>query len=92
MSKDIEVTTHHFKTHLSALIRDMQAGRYDRIIVKKNKHPIGVFTRPSLPARRSLAGFMKDEIKFTEKEWRRWMNIDKEVEKDFEDSIDADSP
>ena len=91
MSKDLEVTTHHFKTHISALIRELEAGHYDRIVVKKNKYPVGVFTLPEKKPVRRL-GFLKDKIRMDEDDWKRWDALDAEIVKDFEDSIDRENP
>jgi antitoxin (DNA-binding transcriptional repressor) of toxin-antitoxin stability system len=86
--KEIEVTTHEFKTHISSIIQRMKRGEMDRVIVKKNKKPVGVFHlhEDEQPKKRKI-GFMQDKFgPMTTADWEAWDKLDLEIQKDFEES------
>ena len=82
MSKDIEVTSHYFKTHFSAFMRDLETGRYDRIVVKRNKKPVGVFSLPERKPPERKLGLLEGQLKFDKKAWD---SMDEDIARDFYD-------
>lgn len=83
MDKDLEVTTHHFKTHISAIIRDLEGGKYDRVVLKRNKQPVAIFIRPdTMPGERRL-GLMRGKMIFDKTEWDC---LDDQIAQDFNSS------
>lgn len=91
--KEIEVSTHEFKNGLAHFMHELELGHYDRIVVKRHKKRVGVFTS-LLPAQKHGPygfGFLKDRLKFTPEEWKAWENLDEEIARDFEAAIDDDS-
>lgn len=87
--KEIHVSTHEFKTHISDLIRQMKRGDADCIIVKNNKKPVGVFRlyEQDTPKKRKI-GFLAPQNKaITAQDWARFDALDAQITDDFEGAL-----
>ncbi len=84
--KEIEATTHEFKTHFSAFLRRLQAGEAQRVIVKNRGEPVGAFSlyEEQKPVRR--LGGMEGEIEI---DWDQWNALDKEIEDEIYRNLDG---
>jgi antitoxin (DNA-binding transcriptional repressor) of toxin-antitoxin stability system len=87
MGKEIEVTTHEFKTHISSLIRRMQCGEMDRVIVKNRNEPVGVFQLYGTQRPKRKLGGMEGLINFDMEEWKK---ADKEIEEEIYKNIEEE--
>ncbi len=83
-----ETTIYDFKTHLSSYIKDLEAGKYDRIIVKRRDEAVGEFTlkKPDEPRGIKL-GTLRGQLNFDKE---LFDSADKEIEEMFYGTSDDD--
>jgi prevent-host-death family protein len=87
------VTVHAAKTHLSRLLKRVEKG--EEIVIARGAKPVArlvPMTPPAEAPKKRPMGLYATGKPWTDEEWAAWNAMDKEIEQDFEDAINAPFP